>query len=102
MVTSGSSSSNLLRMRDRDRLPVDVGDARVRVVPVHDLVHVARGRNTRTQVEELVDAELGEVAAARPRYERLARTAARKCGNAAAAASAASRSTAKFWPPPSR
>ncbi|GAB3878555.1 hypothetical protein GCM10029964_029380 [Kibdelosporangium lantanae] len=47
-------------MRDRDRVLVHVQHTGTRVLPLRDLVHVADGRDAGADVQELVDALVGE------------------------------------------
>ena len=55
------AGQDLLAVRHRHRVHVDVDDARLPVDPLGDLVHVADGGDAGADVEELADAGLGEV-----------------------------------------
>lgn len=83
-----------------DRSVVDVGDAGCGVVPVGDLVHVARRWDTGAEVEAAVDACSHSHRTARRWNERLILAPSRMLGNAAGAVSAVSQSMAKCCAPP--
>jgi hypothetical protein len=82
---------------------VDVDDAGLRRDALRDLVHVVRGGQSGSDVEELADADLaGEEGDGAAQEARFSRAAVRIAGQAAATASAESRSAWKLSLPPSQ